>query len=44
MLIEKDAVRWTELIRGFHGLMLDAIRSERFRSLLHSLRGKRGRS
>lgn len=39
MLIEKEAVRWTELIHEFHGLMLDALRSERFRSLLHSLRG-----
>lgn len=39
MLLEKDAVRWTELNGEFHGLMLDAIPSERFRSLLHSLRG-----
>lgn len=39
MLAEKDPVRWTELNREFHGLMLDAIPSERFRSLLHSLRG-----
>ena len=39
MLTEKDPVLWTELNRQFHGQLLDAIPSQRFRSLLQGLRG-----
>jgi len=39
MQVEKDPIRWTELNRAFHGVLLDAIPSDRFRSLLKQLRG-----
>lgn len=39
MQAEKDPVRWTQLNRKFHGRLLDAIPSDRFRSLLKTLRG-----
>ena len=39
MQTEKDAVLWAHLNRNFHAQLLDAIPSDRFRSLLKALRG-----
>jgi DNA-binding GntR family transcriptional regulator len=39
MSVEQDPAQWAELNREFHGIILDAIPSARFRSLLHSLHG-----
>lgn len=39
MSAEEDPAQWAELNREFHGIFLDAIPSERFRSLLRSLHG-----
>jgi len=39
MSVEQDPARWAELNREFHSIILDAIPSARFRSLLHSLHG-----
>jgi DNA-binding GntR family transcriptional regulator len=39
MRSEPDAARWAELNRQFHGQLLDAIPSARFRDLLKALRG-----
>lgn len=38
MTVERDSQRWAMLNREFHGILLDAIPSERFRSLLKGLR------
>lgn len=39
MSVAQDPAQWAELNREFHGIILDAIPSARFRSLLHSLHG-----
>ena len=39
MRTETDPVRWTQLNRSFHAQLLDAIPSDRLRSLLKTLRG-----
>jgi DNA-binding GntR family transcriptional regulator len=39
MQAERDPVRWAELNRRFHGQLLEAIPSARFRGLLQGLRG-----
>jgi DNA-binding GntR family transcriptional regulator len=39
MQVEKDPVLWAQLNRSFHATLLEAIPSDRFRSLLKALRG-----
>ncbi len=39
MRTETDPVRWTELNRSFHAVLVDAIPSTRLRNLLRTLRG-----